>query len=121
MFEYNNSDNFNFSTSMPEPLRERSFRDINESISGRSVVIEKENKYPAKSQETDMWPYSLSDYLKRYIGKTVLLKYALPNNRCYENKGELKVVGTNFIGVYSYQTYSLLLVELSSIISVSIV
>ena len=121
MFEYNNGDNLKFPTSVPEPLKERSFRDFNEFISGKSVIIEKENNYPANSQDTDMWPYSLSDYLKRYIGKTVLVKYALPNNRCYENKGELKVVGTNFIGVCSYQTYSLLLVELSSIICISII
>lgn len=121
MSEYNNGNDPKFSAAVPEPPEERSFRNINEFISGKSVVIEKESCDSEKREKTDMWPYNLSDYLKRYIGKTVLVRYALPNNRYYESKGELKVVGTNFIGVYSYQTYNLLLVELGSIINISII
>ncbi len=95
----------------------RTFQDLNGVISGKSVVIDKESR----SIDSDMWPYNLSEYLKGFIGKSVRVEYVLPNNRCYEKRGVLKVAGTDFIGIQPFQTNSLFLLELSSIKSINII
>lgn len=98
----------------------RSFRDMGSGINGRSVVIEQERSSPERNETDSMWPYSLTDYLKGYIGSTVLVEYLLPNCGCSRKKGMLKVVGTNFIGIQTYRDDSLSLLEIGTVKSIQI-
>ncbi len=97
----------------------RSFQNIGGDISGRSVVIQKEQDYPEREMASDMWPYSMSDYLKGFIGRMVLIEYVFNNAGC-RKKGILKVAGINFIGIQTLQNGSLLLLDLSTIKSINI-
>ena len=98
---------------------DRSFQDISSGISGRSVVIQKESGQPERYAAEEMWPYSLSDYLKNYIGRMVLIEYIF-NSKCYRRRGTLQVVGTNFAGIQTLQNNSIFLIELGSIKSIDI-
>ncbi len=98
----------------------RSFQDINSGISGRSVVIQKKSGYPERDVAAEMWPYSLSDYLKNYIGRMVLIEYIF-NSRCNRRRGKLQVVGTDFVAIQTFQNNSIFLLELGSIKSIEII
>ena len=98
----------------------RSFRDLGNGISGRSVVMELERSSPQRNEADIMWPYSLTDYLKGYIGSTVMVEYVLPSCGCSKKRGKLKVVGTNFIGIQTYQYDSLSLLEIGTVKSIQI-
>lgn len=96
----------------------RSFQPLSCDISGKSVVIDANNERP---ELQDTWPYNLTDYLKKFIGKHVCVSYFLPNGRFCERKGFLKVTGINFLGIQPYQTSNLLLIDLNSIKCVKII
>ena len=99
----------------------RTFQDIDSLLSGKSVVLEKDvNRDDVKASTPDMWPYSLNDYLKLYAGRTVQIEYVMPNGRCFVKRGELKVAGTNFVGIQLYQSGDLFLLDLSTIKSISV-
>lgn len=98
----------------------RSFQDINSGISGRSVVIREDKGYSKKDTNADLWPYSLSDYLKDYIGRMMIIEYVF-NNSGYRRKGRLKIVGTNFVGINTSQSGGLLLLELGTVKSINII
>ena len=103
-----------------ELYRNRSFRDLGNGISGRSVVIEQERSSQDRNAADNMWPYSLTDYLKGYIGNTVMVEYVLPSCGCSKKRGKLEVVGTNFIGIQTYQYGSLSLLEIGTVKSIQI-
>ena len=86
-------------------------------ISGKSVVL---GDSASKTAEPDMWPYSLHDYLKSYLGKTVCVSYVLPNGRLYEKRGQLKATGVDFIAIRPLQTNTLCFFMLSAVKSVGI-
>lgn len=96
----------------------RSFASPGGEISGKSVVLGGETA-PVGDNEV-MWPCSLSDFLKDYQGRTVLLEYALPNGSLVRRRGVIKVAGTNFVGIRPEGTKDLLLVDLSSVKSIAI-
>lgn len=77
----------------------RSFLNPDCTITGRSVVIEPESPVTGTG---DLWPYSLSEYLKNFIGKTVMVKYSTDYGRLCEKKGILKTVGNDFISLLLY-------------------
>ena len=99
---------------------DRSFQDLSGAMSGRSVVIQEGKSISRREMDSDVWPCSLSDYIKDYIGKMVIIEYVF-NNTSYRRKGKLKVVGTNFVGIYAPQKSSLLLLEISTIKSIDII
>ena len=99
----------------------RTFQDIDSIISGKSVVLENEsNQNNSNASTSDMWPYSLNDYLKFYVGSTVQIEYVLPNGRCYLKKGQLKAAGTNFVGIQLCQSKDLFLLDSNAIKSINI-
>ena len=98
----------------------RSFQDLSSAMSGRSVVIQEGKSSSRRDMDSDMWPCSLSDYMKDYIGKMVIIEYVF-NNTSYRRKGKLKVVGTNFVGMHTLQNSGLLLLELSTVKSINII
>lgn len=104
-----------------EQYKDRGFQRLEDAISGRSVVFERERESAEKAERSELWPYSLPDYLKGYIGKTVLVRYSLANNRCCEKRGRLAVVGTNFIGLQTERPESHFLIEISYIVSIDII
>lgn len=97
----------------------RSFQSFGEPLSGKSVVIQNDSFKLNKSDVPEKWPYNLSDYLKDYVGKIVILEYVF-DNRSFRRRGRLQVVGTNFIGIQPSQSKSLLLLELSALKSIEI-
>lgn len=108
------------SAAMPDALFEtRTFLDINGEISGRSVVIQNEKSPSQGSSGSERWPCSLSDYMKDYIGRPVIVEYIFNNMSC-ARRGRLKVVGTNFVGINTAKKNSLFLLELGAIKSVHI-
>ncbi|PKM71623.1 MAG: hypothetical protein CVU91_13100 [Firmicutes bacterium HGW-Firmicutes-16] len=110
-----------FAAQKPDELyRNRSFRDMGTGISGRSVVIEEERSSSERHEADNIWPYSLTDYLKGFIGSMVLVEYLLPNCGCSKKRGKLKVVGTNFIGIQTYRYDSLSLLEIGTVKSIEI-
>ncbi len=98
----------------------RSFQNIGVGISGRSVVIEEERSSSAANETDNMWPYSLTDYLKGYIGSMVLAEYVSADSVCSKKRGRLKVVGIDFIGIQACRNNSLSLLEISSLKSIEI-
>jgi hypothetical protein len=92
----------------------RMFRSPDSEITGESVVIENNSEFE------DSWPYSLSDYLRNFIGKRVQVKYEMSGGRHCEQEGALIVAGSNFLGLQPYRTNDLLLIELDSVKCVSI-
>lgn len=80
-------------------------------LTGRSVA-------PMGAPPPELWPSTLGEYLRDYIGRTVSVKYALPAGRWTLARGRLEAVGANFLAIKSR---SLLLVELGSIIAVEVI
>ena len=99
--------------------RNRSFQDIGSGISGRSVVIEPERSSNGISEADRMWPYSLTDYLRGYIGSIVLAEY-VSSSGCTRKRGRLKVVGIDFIGIQTCRSNSLSLLETSTLKNIEI-
>lgn len=110
----------NAAQSAADLFRNRSFQDMGSGMSGRSVVIQPERSSPERNETDSMWPYSLTDYLKGYIGSMVLVEYVLPNGGCPQKRGRLKVVGTNFIEIQTCRNNSLSLLETSTLKSIEI-
>lgn len=108
---------------MSDLYQNRTFQKLDSDISGKSVVFERNYELEGSRGITpqEIWPYSLTDYLQKYIGKIIQIEYVLPNGRYSAKKGEIKVTGTNFIGIQPIQTKDLFLVDLNSIISINIV
>lgn len=100
--------------------KSRGFSSPDGELSGRSVVYNFADSPRDDFTKSAMWPQSLGDYLKDYVGQKVWVKYSLPSGQCCEKRGRLEVVGTNFLGIRSCREGSLLLVELSFIISVNL-
>ncbi|MEA4894893.1 MAG: hypothetical protein VB064_06485 [Oscillospiraceae bacterium] len=98
----------------------RTFQDIGGGISGKSVVFQRNGGYPGKNMDDDLWPYSLTDYLKSFIGSVVTVEYVSPSGGCTKKKGRLRVAGTNFIGIQSCRSNSLSLLETGTIKSIDI-
>lgn len=88
-------------------------------IDGKSVIPFKDSLPPPPAGDS-MWPRGLSDFLRDYQGRTVLLEYALPNGAFMKRRGVIKAAGTNFLGIQPQGTDDLLLVDLGSVRSVSI-
>lgn len=100
----------------------RIFQSPDSIVTGKSVVLDRILP-PSEScheEASDLWPYSLTDYLKSHVGKVVQIEYVMPNGRYMQKRGIIRVTGTNFIGIQPIQTRDLFLVELSSIKSVNI-
>lgn len=98
---------------------DRFFQDLDETITGRSVVVENMGKNPYPVNNLNVWPYDLSDYLRSLVGKHILLKYLI-NGKIYEKKGELLVVGSDFIGVQPNTTKDIFVIKSSIIQCVNI-
>ena len=96
-----------------EAAVKRGFRTPEEAMSGRGAVYE---RGPAREK----WPYSLGDYLKGYVGRSVRVGCVLPNGRYFEKTGELATVGTNFIGLRPKGTDGLVLLDLAAVKGVTI-
>ena len=104
-----------------EGYGKRSFRNVGDGISGRSVVIEREGSHPMNTNGADsMWPYSLTDYLKGYIGSMVLAEYVSADSMCSKKRGRLNVVGIDFIGIQACRSSSLSLLGISSLKNIEI-
>ncbi len=99
-----------------EPSFVRSFAPLDGDISGRSVVVSEE----IPRNEPDMWPCVLSDYLRNFRGKRVMLEYVLPNGGYAKKRGVVKAAGTNFIGLQTQGGKDLLLVDLGSVKCINI-
>ena len=118
----NNIMDINNELGLSDFYNSRTFQDVDSFISGKSVVLENEiTQDNINASVPDMWPYSLNDYLKLYVGKIVQIEYVLPNGKCCVKRGELKVAGTNFIGIQLCQFGDLFLVDLNTIISIKII
>lgn len=98
---------------------DRFFQDLDETITGRSVVVENmgNNQYPVNS--LNVWPYDLSDYLRSLVGKHILVKYLIGGKNCEKN-GELLVVGSDFIGIQLNATKDLFIIKLSMVQCVNV-
>ena len=96
-----------------EAAVKRGFRTPEEAMSGRGAVYE---RGPAREK----WPYSLGDYLKGYVGRSVRVGCVLPNGRYFEKTGELATVGTNFIGLRTGRAGGLVLIDLAAVKGVEI-
>ena len=117
----NNIMNSNNELGLSDFYNNRTFQDVDSLLSGKSVVLENSSSQEnIKASTPDMWPYSLNEYLKFYAGRTVQIEYVLPNGRCCVKRGELKVSGTNFIGIQLCQSNDLFLLDLNTIKSISI-
>lgn len=99
-----------------EPPFVRSFAPLDGELSGKSVVVSEE----VTQSEPDMWPCMLSDYLKNFRGKSVMLEYILPNGGYAKKRGVIKAAGTNFIGLQTQGGSELLLVDLGSVKCINI-
>ncbi len=96
----------------------RIFQNPDDIITGKSVVTEK--KQADDSSAPDLWPYSLSDYLMRFIGKSIQVKYIQPNGGYCVKQGELIVAGSNFLGIQPAATEDLFIIELGSVRCVNV-
>ena len=116
-----NISDFNAWRETDPPYKNRTFRDLNGVFNGSSVVMNEAYSEPQQIGSPDMWPYSLTDYLRNYIGRMVLVRYVRPNGGGCENRGVLKVAGTDFIGILPCRSDALLLLELSAVKSINII
>ena len=97
-----------------ESAPQRGFRTPAEAMSGKGAVFE------YGSERNEKWPYSLGDYLKGYVGRSVRVGCVLPNGRYFEKAGELATVGTNFIGLRLPKTDGLVLIDLATVKGVTL-
>lgn len=117
--DFNNPGGLHPSINEYPPSRLTSLPDFTGEIDGKSVIPFKDS-FPPSAAADGMWPRGLSDFLRDYQGRSVLLEYALPNGAFMKKRGVMRAAGTNFLGIQPQGTDDLLLVDLSSVRSVSI-
>lgn len=96
---------------LPEMLSDRMFSDPDDKVTGESVVT---GGLDLTAPDVP-WPYSLTDYLHRHIGKTVRAGCAISGGKYREITGMLVITGTNFIGVQPEHDDDLLVIETSAL------
>lgn len=99
---------------MNNPYKNRLFQHPDDTITGRSVIIENTLKDTNPGNNSSVWPYDLSDYLRSLVGKHIQVKYLI-NGRYCEKQGKLVVSGANFMGVQPNTTQDLFIIELSMV------
>ena len=105
---------------MNDNYENRTMQSLDDIITGKSVVSN-DNANLANFLSSDKWPYSLSDYLKGYIGKKVKVNYMTDNGKLNVKCGKLVVTGSDFIGIQPNSTDNLLIIELNLIRCVNII
>ncbi len=99
----------------------RSFQNMEDTITGKSVVIDNNLGVEDTNFIPDNpWPYSLTDYLQNFIGKLIEVTYLITNGKCCNIKGKLIITGSNFIGIQPSSADTLFMIELGTIKSVNI-
>jgi hypothetical protein len=116
----------NYNQSKYEDTRfyaQRSFLSPDSIITGKSVVVESGRLKPGGNDcdQESPWPYSLTDYLRGFLGRTISVKHLLPNGCYCQTTGRLIVSGSDFLGLQPYMSCDLALIALSSVKFVRII